>query len=195
MRLFLAAVIALAPVLASAQDTAGAPPPPPTRTKPEVYKWIDSKGTVHYTDKPPTENAVPAKLPPLQTYKGGRPPALPQLDPKAPAKATAADAPQLELVSPAAGETFRDGEASVSVVVTVTPALTPSYRLVYHLDGQTSGPTMAPVYVFEDVERGEHQVSVSLVTTDGAEVSSTAPVPVFMKPPTVRPKKPAPPKP
>jgi len=120
MRALLAALLML-PVLAYAADR-----------KPEVYKWVDDKGVVHYTDKPPSENATPAKLPPLQTYKGGTPPDLSRFD-KGGGKATGAA--QIQVVTPAQDETFRSGERTVPVAVVLTPQLTEGQRLVYLLDG------------------------------------------------------------
>ena len=37
----------------------------PAGTLAEVYKWEDAQGKVHYTSKPPSPDAKPAKLPPI----------------------------------------------------------------------------------------------------------------------------------
>src|SRR5690242_19267107 len=78
-------LLALLPGLVLAEDPAQPPPPAPAAApapakKPaptnQVYKWVDEKGVIHYTDKPPTQNATPAKLPPLQTFREGTTPNL-----------------------------------------------------------------------------------------------------------------------
>src|SRR5690349_18207126 len=131
MRTFLL-LVALLPALAAAQDAA-TPAPAPVAKKPatrsgEVYKWIDDKGVVHYTDKPPSQNATPAALPPLQTYKGGTTPNLSRFErpaSKAPDAApgtapAAASGAQLQIVTPSSGETFSGGQRIVPVAVMVT---------------------------------------------------------------------------
>ncbi len=40
----------------------------------DVYRWVDSSGVVHYSDKPQAPNDKPAVLPHLQTYAPGAPP-------------------------------------------------------------------------------------------------------------------------
>ena len=189
MRVLLA-VLLIVPVLAYAADK-----------KPEVYKWVDEKGVVHYTDKPPSDNAKPAKLPPLQTYKGGTAPSLSKFD-KGPQGGKATGAAQIQVVTPAQDETFRSGERIVPVAVVLTPQLTEGQRLVYLLDGTPqSTPVSDTSYAFTGVERGSHTASVMLVDTAGNELASSRPVTFHVKPAIagraekLRPKPPTPPKP
>ena len=150
--------------------------------KPEVYKWVDDKGVVHYTDKPPAENATPAKLPPLQTYKGGTVPSLGKFD-RPTSKGTTASA-QIQVVTPSRDETFRGGERVVPVAVMVTPQLREGQRLIYLLDGTpASQPTTDTSYALTGVERGSHTVSVSLVDANGEELASSTGITFHMKPP------------
>ena len=148
----------------------------------EVYKWVDDKGVVHYTDKPPTEGAQPAKLPPLQTYKGAPPANLSKFEkptPKAPLSAV-----DIQIVTPARDETFRGGERVVPVAVMVTPQLEEGQRLIYLLDGSPqSQPTADTSFAFTNVERGSHSVSVSLVDEAGNSIGSSGSVTFHMKPP------------
>ncbi|MBI3171227.1 MAG: DUF4124 domain-containing protein, partial [Hydrocarboniphaga effusa] len=103
----------------------------------EVYKWVDEKGVVHYTDQPPSQNARPAKLPPLQTYKEGTKPKLDrQASPDNGARQPVMASPALKISSPAPEETFRgDAQGQVPVSVQMTPALGDAQFLIYHLDG------------------------------------------------------------
>jgi len=171
MRCLLAALLIL-PVLAYAADK-----------KSEVYKWVDEKGVVHYTDKPPAEGAKPAKLPPLQTYKGGTNPNLGKFQKKG--AEDAGPAAQIQVVTPARDETFRSGERVVPVAVLVTPQLTPEQRLIYLLDGRpASPPTTDTSYALTNVDRGTHTVSVTLINAAGEELASSTGITVHMKPPT-----------
>jgi len=149
----------------------------------EVYKWVDEKGVVHYTDKPPSDNATPAELPPLQTYKGGQ---VPKLKPSAveakPKPPPPAGAMQVEIVAPEADENVRENEGNVPVSVAVVPALPPGHRLVYYMDGVAQAlPTESTSYVLTNVERGSHTVSASVIDDAGNEVAAAPPVTFHMK--------------
>lgn len=175
MRLAVIAVLSLAPLAASAAG------------KGEVYKWVDDKGVVHYTDKPPNDGARPATLPRLQTYRGGTSPPIEQFQGRAEAPRPGAPRDvQLELVTPANEETFHSGERTVPVAVLATPGLAGNHRLVYLLDGvPRSEPTSDTSFAITNVDRGSHQVSVMLTDENGSEISRTTSVTVHMSPPIV----------
>jgi Domain of unknown function (DUF4124) len=168
--------------------------------KDEVYKWVDDKGVVHYTDKPPAKNATPAKLPPLQTYKEGTTPNLNKyakpVAPGATGAAAAGGAVNVEIVTPSREETFRGGERVVPIAVVVTPQIGAGQRLIYLLDGSpASQPTTDTSFALTGVERGQHTVSVTLVGEAGDEIASSNGVTFYMQPPTVDKAAPAKPKP
>ncbi|MCI0749715.1 MAG: DUF4124 domain-containing protein [Nevskiales bacterium] len=151
----------------------------------QVYKWVDDKGVVHYTDKPPSKDSKPAKLPPLHTYKpeGSTEPAsagMEALD------GTPAEAPQITLVSPTADQTFHAAEGTVPVSVQTSTALFGDQRLMYFLDGASRSPPIAETsFTLTGVERGTHTVSVALVDSAGNELSRSAAVTFHMQPPTI----------
>jgi len=179
----LALLLAMVPALAFGQEPTVEVSPPKKATKDQVYKWVDKDGVVHYSSQPPTDNAKPAKLPPLQTYKGGTVPKLEKFD-KAPPKANTGYA-QIQIVAPSHDETFRGGERVVPVGVLVTPALEPNQRLIYLLDGTpASAPTTDTSFALTGVDRGTHTVTVSLVDATGNELASSNSVTFHVKPPT-----------
>ena len=198
----LALVLVLLPGLVLAQDAPSpeAAPPKP-KTKDQVYKWVDKDGVVHYSSQPPTKDATPVKLPPLQTYKGGTKPGLSKFDKPGAKGAAAAEGPvSIEIVTPSSDETFRGGERVVPVAVVVTPQIGPGQKLIYVLDGTpASPPTSDTSYALTDVDRGTHSVSVTLVGEAGEEIAASGGVTFHVKPPTVEKQAPAkpgtPPKP
>ncbi len=171
MRIAIVLLLLLAPLMATAA--------------PQVYKWVDDKGVVHYTDKPPTDNATPAKLPPLQTYKRGTAPDLKKFGAgSAPGKPITSVGPQVQVVTPSKEETFRGGERTVPVAVMVTPTMDPSFKLLYLLDGKPAGAaTTDTSFALTEVDRGAHQVTVAVVDESGQELSRSQPVTFYMKPP------------
>lgn len=149
----------------------------------EVYRWVDDKGVVHYGDKPPKEGVAPVQLPPLQTYS---PAELPiRAAQPATAEPVATARPSVRVTSPAQDETIRNGGTTVSLTVDAT--LAEGQGLVYYLDGvaQNPVPTASTAWLFENVERGEHQLGAAVVGPDGRELARAAPVTVHMKPPIV----------
>jgi len=173
MRIVIAFLL-LFPMLAFAADA----------KKPEIYKWVDDKGVVHYTDKPPSKDATPATLPPLQTYKRGTVPDLKKLAPGSAGQPITSVGPQIQVVTPSKEETFRGGERTVPVAVMVTPAMDPAYKLLYLLDGKAAGPaTPDTSFALTEVDRGMHQVTVAVVDETGQELSRSEPVTFYMKPP------------
>lgn len=151
---------------------------------PQVYKWVDDKGVVHYTDKPPTQYATPAKLPPLQTYKRGTAPDLNKFTPPNGGKPVTAVGPQIQVVTPSREETFHGGERTVPVAVLVTPAMDPEQKLIYLLDGKPMGAATSDTsFALTEVDRGEHTVAVTLVDAAGQELSRSSPVTFYMRPP------------
>lgn len=149
----------------------------------EVYRWVDEQGVVHYGDRPPKEGVAPVQLPPLQTYSPGevRRATAPAVTPE-PAAPTR---PSIRVTSPAQDETIRNGGTTVSMTVEAT--LADGQGLVYYLDGaaQNPVPTASTAWLFENVERGEHQLGAAVVGADGRELARAAPVTVHMKPPIV----------
>lgn len=138
----------------------------------KVYRYTDSKGVTHYTDKPPAKNAKPIDLPKLQTYSntlsGSSAPAPPPV-PLAPRFSLAINSPTPE-------QTFRDNDTQVSVSVTVLPALVSGYGLIYALNGQPQNtePLNQTSFTLSGVERGTHAVSATLIGLKGEVLASNS---------------------
>ncbi len=151
----------------------------------EVYRWVDSSGVVHYSDKPQAPTDKPVALPHLQTYKPGAAPA---------GAAGATDQPgagrpaasEISISSPAQDETIRDAEGKFTVTVSANPQA--GQGLIYYLDGaaQNRQPTPSTAFLYSGVERGEHRVAAALVDGNGDEVARSAEVTINMKPPSAR---------
>ncbi|HUS24559.1 MAG TPA: DUF4124 domain-containing protein [Candidatus Binatia bacterium] len=174
----------LAASLAQAQTVPPAEPKAPP-SKDKVYKWTDAQGVIHYTDKPPTKDATPAKLPPLQSYDGRSVPVVPPSTPAARAPA-AADVARVQIVSPPADEVYRDPETVVPVAVVVTPGLEDGRLLRYYVDGTPRGKASAETSdSISGLERGSHDIAVALVDASGRELARSS-VTVHLMPPTVK---------
>lgn len=164
-----------------------------TQAADAVYRWVDKDGVVHYSAQPPNKDAKPAALPPLQTYshKSG-PQNLPDgaalAQSAAPTTPEAAPPPELRITGPAPDEVFRDPQGLVPVAVSVKPFMPMEGGLVFYLDGsaQNSKPWASTSYTLVGVERGEHRVAVALVDRQGKEVTRSAAITFYAKPPSIR---------
>ena len=148
----------------------------------EVYRWVDDKGVVHYSDGPPNPSAKPVELPKLQTYQPTAPAASTRPEPEA----KKVDVAPISITQPQAGETIRDPDGRVSVSVSSAPGIGQGY--VYLVDGRpvSGAPSPSSTYLLEGLERGEHTIAASLVSSDGQEIARTAPVTIYLMPPTVK---------
>ncbi|HVT36885.1 MAG TPA: DUF4124 domain-containing protein [Nevskiaceae bacterium] len=168
-------------LLLTAAATAVAADSKPADGSDKVYRYTDDNGVVHYTDKPPSKDARPVDLPPLQTYRFKKPPRTAQAPPPPPAAPTF----ELAITSPTPDQTLRSG-TDIAVSVSVMPGLLDGYGLIYSLDGaaQTADAIPDTSYTLKGANRGDHTVTVSLVSPDKQELTSTS-ITVHMLPPTV----------
>jgi len=152
----------------------------------DVYRWVDSSGVVHYSDKPLAPNDKPATLPHLQTYApGAAPSGFAPAAASGPAAAKPAG-PVISIASPQPDETIRDAEGKFTV--TVNADLQSGEGLIFFLDGAPENPQPTPstAFLYTGVERGEHSVSAALIGGGGEELARTEAVAIHMKPPSAR---------
>lgn len=151
-----------------------------------VYRYVDKEGVTHYTDKPPTPDAKPADLPPLQTIGPMTP--LPSVGATGGASAAdAAPALMLSIVSPEPDETFRNDDGKLAVSARSDRPVPDGTGFLFLLDGtaQNDKPSRSMSYTMDGVERGSHLVAVAAVDGAGKEIGRSPPVIVHMKPPTI----------
>ena len=141
-----------------------------------VYKSVDAEGNVVYTDNP-AGNAKPVDLPPLSTVPA------PKYDPnlfKPKETEDQAGAYQsVSIVSPGQDESIRENSGAVSVSASVKPKLDTKagHRFMFYMDGESVGEaTASDRIVFENVDRGTHNVSVAVVDGGGKELMRSEPV-------------------
>jgi len=148
----------------------------------EIYKWTDTNGVVHFTDKP-HPNAERIELPDPQEYSSPVPtPETPSLP------VPAVDAPQynITITQPTEQETLRNNQGYIPVILQIEPDLKAGDKLQLIFDGAELGePQTAPVFALRDVNRGSHTLAVQIVDENGTIVYTTPAVTFFMHRPTV----------
>lgn len=152
----------------------------------QIYRWVDAHGVVHYSDKPVTDSAKPAKLPPLQTFHGGVTGNPFASTKSAGASSAATKVPAPVITQPSNQETNRDAMGRVNVAVQA--ALTPGQGLIYTVDGtpQNKQPTQAMQFQLSGLDRGTHSIGVELTDAAGNVIARAKSVTIYMKPPRIR---------
>jgi hypothetical protein len=132
----------------------------------DLYKWVDEKGQVHYSDKP-QPGASKMNLPAAQTFS------TPSSEPP-PAQTVAgprAVAGTIQIISPENQQVYWNTD-SVTVSVEVTPGLGAGDSLSFTLDDQKQGPLNGLSATFSNLEKGEHHANVVLYRSDGSSASA-----------------------
>lgn len=128
-----------------------------------LYKWVDERGNVHYSDKP-HPGATRLHLPKPTTYAA---PAV-----AAPNTPSSAPPPQqgyslFQISEPEQDQVFWNVR-DVTVVVSVQPGLQPGDQVTITLDDKTVGPSPSTTATFNDLDRGEHTVRATLSGPGGS---------------------------
>ena len=135
-----------------------------------VYKSVDEDGNIIFTDKP-SQNAEEIKLQKLQTIKNPNP-AKHTPKPKQPKQEALY---KTFLVSnPAEGAGIRSNNGSVSISLSLQPPLRPSHSIIITVDGKEVSNGSSNRVSVQNLNRGAHSISASVVDGSGKQIISTS---------------------
>ncbi len=150
----------------------------------EIYKWADSDGNVHFSDKP-HPGAQEVVLPKVQTYSSPQPP----LKGSSPSKEISDEAPAYEtfsIVQPENQATIRNPQGYLSVIVELKPTLRKGDRLQMVFDGNPiDKPRPTTVFALQDINRGSHTLAAQLSDAKGNILGTSDAITIYMMPPRV----------
>ena len=132
-----------------------------------LYKWVDDQGNVHYSDKP-QPGATKLHLPKPTTYAApttAMPPQVSGAESKR-GNRTAAGYTDFEIAAPGPEQTYWNVQ-SVTVSLSVQPALHNGDTVTITLDGKSQGPGASTSATFDGLDRGAHTVSATLQMAKG----------------------------
>ncbi len=149
----------------------------------ETYKWVDSQGQTHYSDRPPPEGAKQVELIPAQTYRAPASSQARTTTPSQPPAAAAATYLEFEMRRPQSGAVIPNSGGTVSVELRIDPALHPGHSIYLYLDGKRVDglSTSSTSLQLSNVVRGDHQLIASVVDTAGKSVVSTPAVTITVR--------------
>ena len=141
----------------------------------QLYKSIDENGNAVYSDVPPTSDAVPVELPPINVIEAIKlePPASEQPDSPLPVSYA------IRIVQPQAEQTFQNTR-EFPVSVSLEPGLQPGHQLAISVDGEVRVRGEELSAMVTDIDRGEHRVTASVVDTGGKPIITSAAVVVYV---------------
>ena len=144
-----------------------------------IYKWTDAQGNVHYGDEPGQSSAKKMnQLPGLSTY-APRPIEVKEPEKDQPKtmvpRATAVNYRSISIVKPEDGETVRSNPGTVEIFIALAPPLGKTDHIRLVLDGKpVSGQFKKTVVQLQNVDRGEHQLSVAVYNSKGRKLKGSA---------------------
>jgi len=155
----------------------------------DAYTWTDEDGIVHYSDRPqPGATRIE-----LGESRAPRP--RPTTRPGATASSPGTDEEQntppatgyqsLEIASPAAEETLWNIEATLNVVLALTPELKPGHQVRVYFDGtpQMVGGTR---FRLEEVYRGVHNLQAEVIDGTGKLIIRSRPSRFYVQQNTIK---------
>lgn len=158
----------------------------------EVYKHVDEKGVPSFSDTK-SKNAEKIVVEPINVQKM---PELREIPPPLRSNNPAAGSQRyskLEISSPADQSTIRN-----EPTITLSASLEPGLRADHHIEFVDNGQALQPAskktsLVLADFERGEHNLSVRVIDSNGNTVQSSSPVTVYVFRAVAKPQAPPPP--
>ena len=148
----------------------------------EVYKWVDDKGAIVYSDTP-QKGAEKMELPEVDTYEGADEGASDNLPVFTSEGSTAGDAPAYKsfvIKQPVNNLTIRDNTGTIVVTFKSVPDLRGGDEVVITL-GENTVRVAATAHTFTGIERGEHIIRAHIEDSEGNTVSPTAQSKVHLK--------------
>ncbi|ARD20599.1 DUF4124 domain-containing protein [Shewanella japonica] len=142
-----------------------------------VYRWVDENGKVHYSDEP-RENAETVELNQnTQNSISVRVPAEVDSNTK-PAEAVTY---RVRIVNPTQEETIRSNQGNFTVVASAAPELPNGYLLALYIDDILYGqPQSSAIFNVTEVNRGEHNLVVKILTQNGKVLASSSVRKIFL---------------
>ncbi|MCW8890075.1 MAG: DUF4124 domain-containing protein [Sedimenticola sp.] len=134
-----------------------------------IYKWVDSRGEVHYSDTP-TRDAEQIKLsdPTIYTPTGSESSAAPARENASTPTLKPLKYSSFVIVAPGNNETVQANDGTVTIQFEIQPGLQAGHYIAPVVDGRILNQRVtAPVLVLEGVERGSHMVHASIHNAAG----------------------------
>ena len=137
----------------------------------DVYVTRDADGNPVFSDQP-SKTSEKIQVQEVMTIPAEKIPDVPQPDKQEKAFAYQ----ELQIVNPLNDSAVRENSGSVSISVSVKPALKPGHKIVMTLDGQEISRGSSSTASLSNVDRGTHTVAASIIAADGSSLIAAQPI-------------------
>lgn len=138
-----------------------------------IYQGKDASGKPVFTDHP-RPGDKPVELPPINTTPATR--ALPAAAPARPAAFSGYTRVALTVAG-----SVPNAFVPVLVGIDVEPELQPGHLWQLSLDGRTVAAGREPSYTLDQLERGDHSLTLQIIDQSGHVLAESAPASVFVQ--------------
>jgi hypothetical protein len=151
-------------------------------TASELWRWVDERGIVHYSDRP-HPGAERVELAPAQSYTAPELPPRPQPPRPDPQDEPVAVYSRLSIAAPAEGEMLWNIGGELNVEIEMQPPLSREHELRLYLNNQRveGVPQGVDRFTIREVFRGEHTIHASIFDGQGRELISSARIRFFVQ--------------
>jgi len=143
----------------------------------EIYKRTNPDGSVEFTDVPRSDEEKPVPLSPMNTFKTTP---APQQRRISNARADTRKYSAIRITRPANEATIRDNTGTITVNVSLSPALRPGHKLVLLVDGAQKGESASGSFTLKNLDRGSRSLTAQVMDKAGKTLISSAPVIVYL---------------
>lgn len=153
-----------------------------------VYKVVDERGNITYTDTPPagTPQSEPVELPTINRQPATEVRPASRSDSQAQKHDRVEHYRHAAIRSPVHDSTLPAGASHLAVAVDLEPALQEGHWVQVLIDGSAVGsPLQSTQQSVQDLERGMHFLSVQVLDSNGNVVAETEPVTIHVQRPVV----------
>ncbi len=153
----------------------------------QVYKIVDERGRVTYTDQLPPDDQKheTVELEPINT----QPPVEPRREPIfVPNEDRNEEQVNylLALSSPANETHVPPGQRDLRLAAQVSPALRAGHRIQFTMNGQPLGQaSQVTSHLIKEIHRGEHRLAVQILDERGRVLTTSDPVTVYVHRPSL----------
>ena len=149
----------------------------PTRSTAEVYKHVDDKGNVTYSDAPQKKGDQPISLPEPTTIKiTPAPKSGTSASHKKPPSQKAFEYDSVAIISPNNDEAIRSNSGDITIQISSSPSLQTGHLYAVIVDGAKKLDSAAASVTLTNLDRGTHTAKIEIHNDQGQTIASSAPV-------------------
>ncbi|SHK87175.1 protein of unknown function [Marinobacter antarcticus] len=142
----------------------------------EVYRNVDARGNVTFSDEP-SKGAETVKVKPVTTITLPKPQNVRETDKlREEVKREGSVYESVSFTYPEDEQAFYSGSGDVRFEMRSTPGLEPEHKYEVTLDGQPVGQSASGAVTVNNIFRGTHEAGIHIVDRNGVQIKSGSPI-------------------